>query len=345
MRIVFMGTPDFSVPALESLIHSRHKVEAIVTQPDRPKGRGNALSMSPVKETGLKYKIPVFQPERAREASFVEEMGKIAPDVMVVVAFGQILTKELLELPKYGCVNIHASLLPKYRGASPIQWAVIHGDKETGITTMKMDEGMDTGDILETKVISLTKDETGGSLFDRLSKLGGELILSTLEKMEAQTITATPQDHEKATYVKKIPKSMGEIDWTMDAESIERLIRGLNPWPSAYTWLGGKMLKLWSAEVLEENGRKPERNHGGSQTDTPKECGLDADAFGSKDVEKSPQKEAGVVILVSDAGLQIRTGRGILNVTSLQLEGKKRMDTASFLRGFPLKAGMRLERS
>ncbi len=317
MRIVFMGTPDFSVPVLESLAASRHQVVAAVTQPDRPKGRGNEIRMSPVKETAIRLNIPVYQPVRARDAAFIEEMRALSPDVAVVIAFGQILPGELLKVPVYGCVNIHASLLPKYRGASPIQWAVINGDKETGITTMMMDEGMDTGDILEKTVIELQEKETGGSLFDRLSLLGGSLILSTLDKLEKGTLIRTPQEHEKATYVKKIPKTLGEVDWTMDAVSIERLIRGLNPWPSAYTWLNGKMLKLWEGEVIPDDGENG----------------------------KNREEKCGVALSASRDGLRIQTGNGILNITSLQIEGKKRMDTGAFLRGFSVEAGQRLGRS
>ncbi len=316
-----MGTPDFSVPTLESLIQSRHQVIGVVTQPDKPKGRGKEISMSPVKETALQYHIPVYQPVRARESSFVEEMRSLEPDVMVVIAFGQILSKELLEVPRYGCINIHASLLPAYRGAAPIQWAVINGDQETGITTMMMDVGMDTGDMLEKTVVALDEKETGGSLFDRLSLLGGDLILSTLDKLENGTLVRTPQDHEKATYVKKIPKSLGDIDWTMDAVSIERLIRGLNPWPSAYTHWNGKMLKLWEAEVIPEaEGGRPEGSRAGAA-----ECGRVLEAEGGT--------------------LTIQTGSGILKINSLQLEGKKRMDTAAFLRGYPVEAGCMMERS
>lgn len=329
MRIVFMGTPDFSVPALESLIASRHQVAAVVTQPDKPKGRGREIAMSPVKETALRHDIPVYQPVRARDAAFIREMRDLKPEVMVVIAFGQILSKELLRVPVHGCINIHASLLPKYRGAAPIQWAVINGDKETGITTMLMDEGMDTGDVLEKRVIALGEKETGGSLFERLSLLGGELILSTLEKLENRTLQRTPQNHEEATYVKKIPKSLGEIDWTKDAPAIERLIRGLNPWPSAYTWLNGKMLKLWEADVLwDEYPAEKAEEEGGEEN-----------------LLSGKEKGCGVIRSASDSGLQVQTGRGILNITSLQLEGKRRMDTAAFLRGFPVSAGMRLERS
>lgn len=325
MRIIFMGTPDFSVPVLEALIGSGHEVAAVVTQPDKPKGRGKETAMSPVKETALKHGLPVYQPVRAREASFIDEMRAIKPDVMVVIAFGQILSKELLEVPKYGCVNIHASLLPKYRGAAPIQWAVINGEKETGITTMMMDEGMDTGDMLEKRVIPLDEKETGKSLFDRLSLLGGELILSTLDRLEKGTLVRTPQNHEEATYVKKISKSLGEVDWTMDGVAIERLIRGLNPWPSAYTWLSGKMLKLWEADVVSEEAES-----------------FDGASAGSGD---GGEKACGQVVSASDSGLKVQTGQGILNITSLQLEGKKRMDTAAFLRGFPVQAGVRLGRS
>lgn len=311
MRIIFMGTPDFSVPTLESLMQSRHEVIAVVTQPDKPKGRGGAVQMPPVKEIALKYNIPVYQPVRAKDPTFVEEMRALKPDAMVVIAFGQILSKELLEVPKYGCINIHASLLPAYRGASPIQWAVINGDRETGITTMMMDAGMDTGDILETAVISLEEKETGGSLFDRLSSMGGELILSTLEKAENGTLVRTPQEHEKATYVKKIPKTLGDIDWTMDAAAIERLIRGLNPWPSAYTHWNGKLLKIWDAQVLPS----------------------------------ASSAAAGTVLMASGSELHVQTGNGILKINSVQLEGKKRMDTAAFLRGYPVEAGCTLERS
>ena len=312
MRIVFMGTPDFSVPTLEALVASGHEVVAVVTQPDKPKGRGKEIHMSPVKECALQHNIPVYQPVRARDEAFVEEMRALNPDAMVVIAFGQILPKSLLDLPKYGCVNIHASLLPKYRGAAPIQWAVINGDEETGITTMMMDVEMDTGDMLEKTVVKLDPEETGGSLFDRLSLLGGDLILSTLSKLEKGEITPVPQDHEKATYVKKISKSMGDIDWTMDAVSIERLVRGLNPWPSAFTRWNGKMLKIWEAKVLPD-------------PDVKLPCGS--------------------VISASDEGLKIQTGAGVLCVTSLQLEGKKRMDTAAFLRGYQVAAGSMMERS
>lgn len=311
MRIIFMGTPDFSVPTLQCLIKSQHEVIAVVTQPDKPKGRGKEVQMTPVKECAVAHQIPVYQPARAREASFVESMQQLKPEVIVVIAFGQLLSKELLELPQYGCINIHASLLPRYRGAAPIQWAVINGEKETGITTMMMAEAMDTGDILEKAAIKLDDKETGGSLFDRLSQLGGTLLLSTLDQLEAGTLVPTVQDHEQATYVKKISKEMGEINWLKPAAEIERLVRGLNPWPSAYTHWNGKLLKIWEADVLpiEADGK----------------CGQVAEAF--------------------DGHLQIVTGDGVLDIRSLQLEGKKRLDTAAFLRGYPILKGTILGRS
>lgn len=306
-----MGTPDFSVPTLQCLIESKHEIVAVVTQPDKPRGRGREIQMTPVKELALSHHLPVYQPQRAKNPEFISEMQALKPDVMVVIAFGQLLSAELLSVPVYGCINIHASLLPKYRGASPIQWAVINGDKESGITTMMMEEGMDTGDILETMKVTLDEKETGGSLFERLSVLGGDLILSTLKRLEEGTLTRTPQVHEQATYVKKISKTFGNIDWSLPAPAIERLIRGLNPWPSAYTHLNGKLLKIWEADVL-----------------TGKLSGA-----------------AGQILKAFGDELWVQTGNGILNIKSLQLEGKKRMDTAAFLRGYPIEADDKFERS
>lgn len=310
MRIVFMGTPDFSVPALEALVKGGHQVIAAVTQPDKPKGRGKAVLMTPVKEKALEMGIPVYQPVKVREPEFVKTLADLAPDVIVVVAFGQILPKSILEIPRYGCVNIHASLLPKYRGAAPIQWAVIDGEKETGVTTMFMNEGLDTGDMLEKEVVPLDPKETGGSLHDKLSAVGGRLILSTLKGLEDGTLKGTPQTDEGSCYAKMLKKSLGDIDWTMDGAAIERLIRGLNPWPSAYTSLHGKTLKIWDADVTDrEYGVKP-----------------------------------GTVAEVSKDQLIIQTGKGSLSVRSLQLEGKKRMDIQDFLRGYSLEKGTVLER-
>ena len=310
MRIVFMGTPDFSVPALEALVEGGHEVVAAITQPDKPKGRGKAVLMTPVKEKAMELGIPVYQPVKVREPEFVEKLRQMEPDAIVVVAFGQILPKSILEIPRYGCVNIHASLLPKYRGAAPIQWAVIDGERESGVTTMFMNEGLDTGDMLEKEAVTLDPKETGGSLHDKLSAIGGRLILSTLKGLEDGTLKGTPQTDEGTCYAKMLKKSLGDIDWTMDAAAIERLIRGLNPWPSAYTCLHGKTLKIWDGDVLE------------------REYGV----------------EPGTVAEVAKDRLVVQTGQGSLAIRSLQLEGKKRMDAGDFLRGYAVEAGTRLER-
>ena len=310
MRIVFMGTPDCSVPALEALVEGGHEVVAAITQPDKPKGRGKAVLMTPVKEKAMELGIPVYQPVKVREPEFVEKLRQMEPDAIVVVAFGQILPKSILEIPRYGCVNIHASLLPKYRGAAPIQWAVIDGERESGVTTMFMNEGLDTGDMLEKEAVTLDPKETGGSLHDKLSAIGGRLILSTLKGLEDGTLKGTPQTDEGTCYAKMLKKSLGDIDWTMDAAAIERLIRGLNPWPSAYTCLHGKTLKIWDGDVLE------------------REYGV----------------EPGTVAEVAKDRLVVQTGQGSLAIRSLQLEGKKRMDAGDFLRGYAVEAGTRLER-
>lgn len=311
MRIVFMGTPDFSVPALKALVEAGHQVTVVVTQPDKPKGRGKDVQMTPVKIQALEYGIPVYQPVKVKTPEFVEVLKKEAPDAIVVIAFGQILSKEILDLPKYGCVNIHASLLPKYRGAAPIQWAVIDGEKETGVTTMMMDVGLDTGDILETKVIPLDPKETSGSLFEKLSKAGGPLILSTLEKLEKGTITRTPQGESGTSYAKMLTKTLGDINWTMSATAIERLIRGLNPWPSAYTQWEGKTMKIWEAEVEDV-------------------------------VETIDTHEPGTITEVTKHGFKVQTGEGRLAIKSLQIPGKKRMEADAFLRGYHIEEGEKL---
>ena len=250
MRVVFMGTPDFAVGTLNALLQSRHQVVAVVTQPDKPKGRGKAMQFTPVKEVAVRAEIPVLQPKRVREPEVVEEIRQFHPDVIVVVAFGQLIPKAILDMPQYGCVNVHASLLPKYRGAAPIQWAVIDGEEKSGVTTMQMDEGLDTGDMLLTEEVVLDPQETGGSLFDKLSEVGAGLLLKTLDELEAGNVHPQKQPSESTTaYAAMLTKKMGEIDWTQSAVQIERLVRGLNPWPSAYTHLGQKTLKIWRAAV------------------------------------------------------------------------------------------------
>ena len=319
MRIVFMGTPDFSVPALKALVEVGHQVIAVVTQPDKPKGRGKEVQMTPVKIQAMEYGIPVYQPAKVREASFVEVLKGLEADVYVVIAFGQILPKAVLELPKYGCINIHASLLPKYRGAAPIQWCVIDGERETGITTMMMDVGLDTGDMLEKAVIPIEEKETGGSLHDKLSMAGGDLILSTLKKLEEGTLVRTPQTDEGTCYAKMLTKSLGDIDWNQGAVSIERLIRGLNPWPSAYTMWNGKTIKIWAADVIA--GREA------------------ADFLSESGVPAETGTAPGTVVCSDKRGLVVCTGGGLLSIRELQMEGKKRMDTPAFLRGYPIPAG------
>ena len=299
MRVVFMGTPDFSVPALEK-IADKHEVVAVVTQQDRPKGRGHKMQFTPVKEKAVELNIPVYQPEKVKNPEFVQVLKELKPDVIVVIAFGQILSKEILDLPKYGCINVHASLLPEYRGAAPIQWAVIDGKEESGVTTMYMAEGLDTGDIIDKKIVKLDKKETGGSLFDKLAITGGSLILETLEKLENNTAVTTPQDDE-STYAGKITKELGHIDFTKSAEEIERLIRGLNPWPSAFTYLDEKVLKIWDADVIDE------------------------------EVVEEPG-----TIISTNKTLKVATADGYLDIKELQLQGKKRMDVVSFLNGYKI---------
>lgn len=307
MRVIFMGTPDFSVGTLEALIEAGHEVVLVVTQPDKPKGRGGKMQFTPVKEVAVAHNIPVYQPKRIREAECVEELKKYNADIMVVVAFGQILPKEILEMTPYGCVNVHASLLPAYRGAAPIQWAVINGEKVSGVTTMQMDEGLDTGDMLLKTEIPLDPQETGGSLHDKLASAGAKLCVETLDALKAGTITPKKQGESTTEYAKMLDKHMGKIDWNKPAVEIERLIRGLNPWPSAYTsWNeNDKGMKIWEAEVIEG---------------------------------KSEEKP-GTIVEVAKDGFTVQTGEALLKITSLQIPGKKRMDAAAFLRGYQVETG------
>lgn len=307
MKVIFMGTPDFSVGTLEALIEAGHEVALVVTQPDKPKGRGSKMQYTPVKEVAVAHNIPVYQPKRIREPECIEELRKYNADIMVVIAFGQILPKEILEMTPYGCVNVHASLLPSYRGAAPIQWAVINGEKVSGVTTMQMNEGLDTGDMLLKVEIPLDEKETGGSLHDKLAEAGARLCVETLDALKAGTVTPEKQGDSPTAYAKMLDKHMGKIDWKMSAKEIERLIRGLNPWPSAYTrWNeNDKGMKIWEAEVAE------------GQTD----------------------KAAGTVVEVAKDGFFVQTGDGLLKITALQIPGKKRMDAAAFLRGYQMETG------
>ena len=306
MRVIFMGTPDFSVGTLQALIDAGHEVVLAVTQPDKPKGRGKSMQFPPVKEAALEHGIEVYQPRRVREPECVEYLRSFDADIIVVVAFGQILPKEILEMPKYGCVNVHASLLPKYRGAAPIQWAVINGEKVSGVTTMRMDEGLDTGDMISRIVVPLAKDETGGSLFAKLAQAGAELLIQTLPSIFDGTATREKQPEESPTpYAAMISKKMGLLDFSKNAEELERLIRGLNPWPSAFTFINGKTMKVWKSSVQE------------------------------KQAEEAP----GTVISADKEGIRVACGKNVLVLQEVQLEGKKRMEADAFLRGYQLKPG------
>ena len=251
LKIVFMGTPDYAVPSLRALHDSGHEVLAVVTQPDRPKGRGRKLTPPPVKNTAMQYGYPVLQPERVRNHTFNEQMTRLAPDLFIVVAFGQILPQRLLDIPGTGSINVHASLLPRYRGAAPIQWAIINGDRETGVTTMMMDKGMDTGDILLMEKTNIGPDETAADLHDRLSEMGARTLIRTLERLQNVSLERAPQDCEQATYAPMLKKKDGKIDWSMPAERIKCLIRGVTPWPGAYTFSDDMRLKVFKASVLE----------------------------------------------------------------------------------------------
>lgn len=304
-----MGTPDFAVGTLEAIVEAGHEVIGVFTQPDKPKGRGKAVLFPPVKETALKYGLEVYQPVKIREKEYVEVVKKLNPDIIIVVAFGQILPKEILDIPKYGCVNVHASLLPKYRGAAPIQWAVIDGEKESGVTTMKMDVGLDTGDMIMKTVVTLDEKETGGSLFDKLAVEGAKLCIETMKAIEDGTAQYEKQEDEKSTYAKQLNKALGNIDWNMEAEAIERLVRGLNPWPSAYTTINGKTMKIWMADVID----------------------------------KDQQGENGEIVEVTKDTIEVKTKKGILAIKELQLEGKKRMSTEAYLRGANIEKGIVLK--
>lgn len=309
MKVVYMGTPDFAVGALEALIEAGHQVTAVVTQPDKPKGRGKEVQMSPVKACALKYNIPVLQPVKIKEAEAVETLRTYQADIFVVAAFGQILSEEILAMPKYGCVNIHASLLPKYRGAGPIQWAIINGEKITGVTIMRMDKGLDTGDMLFQKEVAIAPDETADTLHDKLAEAGAHLIVEALAKIEAGDVTPVKQKDEESCYAKMLTKAMGRIDWQMDAKKLDCLIRGLISWPGASTVFRGKSLKIWKEEVVSEQ-----------------------DGFNA-------MAQPGTVVRVEKDAFYVQTGKGILKILEVQPEGKKRMAVRDFLLGYPVKAG------
>ena len=308
MNIIYMGTPEFAVKPLQAIVDAGHKVLACFTQPDKPKGRGKTLQPTPVKEKALSLDIPVYQPVKLREEENVQIIRDYQPDAIVVAAYGQILPESILNIPQYGCINIHASLLPKYRGAAPIEWTIINGETESGVTTMYMAKGLDTGDMIDKAEVVLDKKETAGSLHDKLMVLGADLLLETLKKLEDGTAVREKQNDEESCYAKMLSKDMGHIDFTKSAREIECLIRGMNPWPSAYTSLDGKTMKVWEADVLDAQSKE----------------------------------EPGTIVEVNKKEIIVATGSNDLALHEIQLAGKKRMQVQAFLLGYQVEAGTKL---
>jgi methionyl-tRNA formyltransferase len=312
MRIAFMGTPEFAVPSLETLLKSGDPVVGIVTQPDRPKGRGQRLSSSPVKVIAQREHLPLLQPTKMKDAQFMAELAGWKPDVVVVAAFGRILPPAILSLPHRGCINVHGSLLPKYRGAGPIQWALINGETETGITTMLMDEGMDTGAILLQEATTISADDTAGTLSLRLAELGGRLLARTLAQLKAGTLKSKPQDESQATLAPLLKKEDGAIDWNAPAASIANRIRGLTPWPGAFTFLKSERWMIYRADAIQE---------------------------------ATTSLAPGLVTAVTKEAIHVATGKGVLRIRELQPAGSRRMPAEQYLAGHPLQVGMHLTRS
>ncbi len=308
MRIVFMGTPDFAVPSLEALLSSGDQVVGVVCQPDRPKGRGHQVVAPPVKLIAERAGIPVLQPLKIRTPEFLQSLSSWQPDVIAVTAYGRILHTPILQLPPMGCVNVHGSLLPKYRGAAPVQWAIINGETETGITTMLMDEGMDTGAMLLQEKLEILPDDTSGTLAPRLAALGGRLLIETLARLKAATLVPTKQDDQQATMAPLLKKEDGLIDWTLSAASLTNRVRGLSPWPGAYTFLGVERWNIWKA-VLQ----------GTAITDTP-----------------------GTIVAVTKQSIVVATGDGLLEIWEIQTANSKRMAVAQFLAGHRVTVGQQL---
>lgn len=307
LRIVFMGTPEFAVPSLRCLVERREKIVAVVTQPDRPVGRGKKVIPCPVKQYALSRGLPVLQPEKVKSPNFLALFKGHAPDLVVVAAYGQIFSQELLDMPPYGFINVHASLLPAYRGPAPINWAIINGDAETGITIMKVSLRMDEGDILLQEKTPILPDDDAQSMHDRLADMGARLVSTTIDLLHTNALHPRPQDHARATYAPMLTKEDGRIDWTQDAPCIERRIRGMTPWPGCYTFYEGRLLKVHRARAVDGAGNAA----------------------------------PGAILKVSCDGILTATGSGALLLTEVQLEGKKRMSVEEFLRGHPLLEGMR----
>ena len=309
MRVIFMGTPDFAVPSLEALL-TKHEVVLVVTQPDKPKGRGKKMVPTPVKACALEHGIPVLQPEKVKEPEFVEQLRSYEPDLIAVTAFGQILSEPILEMPKYGCINVHGSLLPKYRGAAPMQWSIIDGEKVTGITTMYMAKGLDSGDMLLKAEVEITDEDTFATIHDKMAVTGANLLLDTLDQLEAGTLERIPQDHDAATDAPMITKETGHIDWSKNRQDIINLIRGLNPVPAAYTIYEEEVLKIFGASL--------------------------------SDVQANSAAN-GEIVAVVKKGFVVKCGDGCLLITEVQARGGKRMMTDAYLRGHAMKEGILLQ--
>ncbi|MDI7816832.1 methionyl-tRNA formyltransferase [Clostridioides difficile] len=306
MKIVFMGTPDIAVPCLQKIIDEKYDILGVVTQPDKPKGRGKKLGMSPVKELAIENNIPVYQPIKARDEEFIDTMKSLNPDVVVVVAFGQILPREILEIPKLGCINVHVSLLPKYRGAAPINWVIINGEEKTGVTTMYMDEGLDTGDMILKTEVNLDENITAGELHDKMMNIGAETLKETLKLIEEGTAPREVQNHEEFSYAPIMNKSLGNIDFSKNAMEIHNLIRGVNPWPSAYTTYNGVTMKIWKTKVLDEKSTK----------------------------------NAGTIIDVNKDGIKVSTKDKVLLIEEIQMPNKKRMLVGEYIKGNTIETGL-----
>ena len=307
-----MGTPDFAVPSLEALLDSGENVVCVITQPDRPKGRGRKLTPPPIKELALQAGLPVLQPEKIRDEEFLAKLRGFNPDLIVLTAYGRILTDSLINLPPYGTINVHGSLLPKYRGAAPIQWALINGETETGVTIMQMDKGLDTGDILLAEKLPISPDETAGSLFIKLAELGGTALKKALKQLRTNKLTPIKQDDSLATHAPLLKKVDGLVDWSKSAQQISCLIRGLDPWPTTYTTLAGKRFRLFSPLVINQS-----------------DC-------------QNTDPDPGTVCRADHNGLMISTGSGYLLIREVQPEGSKRMGVDAYLHGHPIKSGTRL---
>lgn len=308
MRIVFMGTPEIAVPSLDRLVNSQHEVCAVVTQPDRPKGRGKKLAFSPVKEFAVANNLEVLQPEKTTDPAFMDRMKEIKPDLIVVIAFGQILKKELLDLPKFACINVHVSLLPKYRGAAPINWAIINGEEKTGVTIMYMDQGLDTGDIISSKEFELDNEITAGQLHDIMMVEGADLLMKTIKDIEEGTNSRVKQDHSKFTYAPMMDKNLGHLDFNKTAQELHNLIRGVNPWPGAWTIYNDQKMKIWKSSVLDSE----------------------------KDYSK------GEIISVDKKGIQVGCSEGILLLEEIQMPNKKRMRVEEYIKGNEILVGSSL---